>query len=96
MRERNTQIKINLTKTEAAAFDLARGQVRRAIAGRLLILRQPCPRPIDPDIAQLSFELNKIGVNLNQIARVFNEKYPSDKTFNDARDLVYKLKGSLS
>jgi hypothetical protein len=96
MRTRTVQLKINLTKDEAATFDLARGKVRRAVAARLLILGQPAPRPADPAVAQLCFELNKIGVNLNQIARVINEKYPSDRTLEEAREFIHKLKTRLA
>lgn len=96
MRTRNIQIKINLTEIEAKGFDLSRGKVRRATAARLMILSQPVPKPVSPDVARLSYELNKIGVNLNQISRVFNEKYPDEKTFSEARDLIIKLKVSLS
>lgn len=72
MRTRTHQIKVNLTADELAKFDLARGQVRRSIAARQSILGLKPPRPADPAIASLSLELNRIGNNLNQIARLMN------------------------
>lgn len=95
MEKRGVAIKIKLTETEAAKFDHARGNVRRAVAARFLILQMEPPRPPHPDTARLAAELNKIGVNLNQIARTFNEKFPNEKTFFEARNLIAKLKESL-
>lgn len=96
MKIRTVQIKIVLTPNEVEKFDLVRGKVRRAVAARLIILGQPSPKPTDPAVAKLSFELNKIGTNLNQIARRFNEKYPDEPTFKQALRLVSELKASLS
>jgi hypothetical protein len=96
MRTRNCQLKINLTLEEMASFDKSRGKVRRSIAGRYLVTGAPMPKVVPAINSETATELNRIGTNLNQIARLFNEKYPGNSEFEATRSLLKKLREKLN
>lgn len=75
--KRLKEIKIRLTDSEYQALLERKTKSRLAEWLRELALDQAPkvqPRTLDPTIA---FELNRIGVNLNQIARQCNSQKPS-------------------
>ena len=73
--KREKEIKIRLTENEYQALLERKTKARLAEWVREVALeQQPKPKVIDP---ALLFELNRIGVNLNQIARQCNSQKPS-------------------
>ncbi|WP_427834625.1 MobC family plasmid mobilization relaxosome protein (plasmid) [Actinobacillus pleuropneumoniae] len=75
--KREKEIKIRLTENEYQALLERKTKARLAEWGREVALEQQPkrqPKVIDP---ALLFELNRIGVNLNQIARQCNSQKPS-------------------
>ncbi|TYG33298.1 MobC family plasmid mobilization relaxosome protein (plasmid) [Lonepinella koalarum] len=77
MTNRTREIKIRLTEGEYQALQERKTKARLAEWLRELALdQQPKrhPKPIDP---KLLYELNRLGVNLNQIARHCNQQPPS-------------------
>lgn len=77
MTNRTREIKIRLTESEYQALQERKTKARLAEWLRELALdQQPKrqPKPIDP---KLLYELNRLGVNLNQIARHCNQRPPS-------------------
>lgn len=77
MKKRTKEIKIRLSEDEYNALLERKTKARLAEWLRELALEQAPkaqPKTIDP---ALLFELNRIGVNLNQIARQCNSQKPS-------------------
>ncbi|NNI75643.1 plasmid mobilization protein, partial [Pasteurella multocida] len=75
--KREKEIKIRLTENEYQALLERKTKARLAEWVREIALEQQPnrqPKVIDP---ALLFELNRIGVNLNQIARQCNSQKPS-------------------
>lgn len=75
--KRLKEIKIRLTEMEYKSLMERKTKARIAEWIRETVLGQKPkrhPKPIDPS---LLFELNRIGVNLNQIARQCNSQKPS-------------------
>lgn len=77
MEKRTKEVKIRLTEDEYNALLKRKTKARLAEWIRETALEQPTkrqPKEIDPE---LLFGLNRIGVNLNQIARQCNSQRPS-------------------
>ena len=94
--KRSVRIAINLTPSEAKMFDLGRGQTRRAIASRYLSLMLKPPKPPAPEVAKLTADLNRIGNNLNQIARALNINSLDKTELELAQIQIMKLRESLT
>lgn len=76
--KRESVIRFRVTESERQKIeDRAIGNVSTWI--RDLALDQPPRKPPKPVNPKLLFELNKIGVNLNQITKVINQKGINDQ-----------------
>lgn len=71
---RKRAIKIRLSENEYQALQAKKGKPRLAQWLRELALEQEPARTIKAADPQLLYELNRIGVNLNQIARYCNSR----------------------
>jgi hypothetical protein len=95
MKERTQGIMVRLTLEEMAKFDQARGRLRRAVAVRLLLNDLKFPQPLPTVSAELLAELKRIGVNINQLARRFNEAEPDDATIKEAKKALAELTNKI-
>lgn len=77
MTQRTKEIKIRLSEAEYQALLERKTKARLAEWIRETVLEQEPNRKPKPSDPALIFELNRIGVNLNQIARQCNSQKPS-------------------
>jgi hypothetical protein len=93
---RTAALKVQLTPTERAELD------RRAAASGLTLsefarivllsdLKAPAPPARDPEaIAAVTFQLQKIGTNVNQMAKIANERrvLPLEREFREVSERI--------
>ncbi|TCP10793.1 mobilization protein MobC [Bisgaardia hudsonensis] len=75
--KRTKEIKIRLTESEYNALKERKTKARLAEWLRELALKQEPKKPLKAIDPKLLFELNRIGVNINQIARQCNNQAPN-------------------
>ena len=84
---RSKELKIRLRPDEMEALQMRKTKPKLAEWAREVLLRQAIQQPAREINPELLFELNKIGVNLNQLTRKIN----IDNAISDPHGLVNVL-----
>ena len=81
MRKRERKLTVRLSESEWSFIDseVAKSSINKETFVRARILRKPIPLQKHPDIGLLIAELNRIGNNVNQLAKNSNMGKPVSK-----------------